>query len=75
MVSQVSADVTTDPRTGKSYYTIRVAVPDDELRRLGAVRLTPGMPVETFVQTGQRTVLSYLMRPLADQVQHAFREN
>ena len=38
------------------------------------VRLPPGMPVETFVQTGERTVISYLMKPLYDQFMRAFRE-
>jgi HlyD family secretion protein len=34
----------------------------------------PGMPVEAFVKTGDRTVMSYLMKPLSDQVNRAFRE-
>jgi HlyD family secretion protein len=46
----------------------------DEIARLGDVKLIPGMPVETFVQTGDRTVLSYLIKPLADQFMRAFRE-
>lgn len=73
-VSRISPDLTTDPRTGQSSYTTRVAVSEDELKRLGAVRLTPGMPVEAFIQTQSRTVLSYFTKPLADQVARAFRE-
>ncbi len=74
IVSRVSADTTTDQRTGQSYYTIRVALPPEEVARLGDVRLIPGMPVEAFVQTGDRTMMSYLVKPLQDQLMRAFRE-
>ncbi|MDO8878057.1 MAG: HlyD family type I secretion periplasmic adaptor subunit [Pseudolabrys sp.] len=73
-VSRVSADTSTDQRTGQSYYTIRIALPPETVRLLGDVRLLPGMPVEAFVQTGDRTVISYLMKPLRDQFMRAFRE-
>jgi HlyD family secretion protein len=46
----------------------------DELARLGGVTLVPGMPVEVFVKTGDRKVLSYLVKPLSDQINRAFRE-
>ena len=49
-------------------------MPPDEVARLGNVRLVPGMPVEAFVKTGDRTVMSYLMKPLSDQINRAFRE-
>lgn len=74
LVSRVSPDVTTDQRTGQSYYTIRVSMPPEEIARLGEVKMIPGMPVEAFVQTGDRTMLSYLMKPLHDQLMRAFRE-
>jgi HlyD family secretion protein len=74
VVTRVSPDVTTDQRTGQSYYTIRVSMPPAEVARLGDVKMIPGMPVEAFVQTGDRTVLSYLMKPLNDQLMRAFRE-
>jgi HlyD family secretion protein len=74
VVSRVSPDVTTDQRTGQSYYTIRVSMPPSEIARLADAKLIPGMPVEAFVQTGNRTVLSYLMKPLSDQLMRAFRE-
>ena len=73
-VSQVSADITTDQRTSQSYYTIRIGMTAEEIARLGNVRLVPGMPVEAFVKTGERTVMSYLMKPLSDQINRAFRE-
>ena len=46
----------------------------DEVARLGDVKLIPGMPVEAFVQTGDRTMMSYLVKPLQDQLMRAFRE-
>jgi HlyD family secretion protein len=74
-VTRVSADVTTDQRTGQSYYTIRVSLPPSEVARLGDNnKLIPGMPVEAFVQTGDRTMLSYLLKPLNDQLMRSFRE-
>jgi HlyD family secretion protein len=73
-LERVSADVVEDERTGHSYYTARIVIPADQLSRLGAVKLLPGMPVEAFIATEERTVLSYLMKPLSDQVLHAFRQ-
>jgi len=74
IVTRVSPDVTTDQRTGQSYYTIRISMPPEEVARLGDVKLIPGMPVEAFVQTGDRTLISYLIKPLNDQLMRAFRE-
>lgn len=73
-VTRISADTSTDKRTGRSYYTIRIALPAKQVARLHGVKLIPGMPVEAFVQTGERTVISYLMKPLHDQFMRAFRE-
>jgi HlyD family secretion protein len=73
-VSRISADITSDQRTGQSYYTIRISIPPEQLTRLGEVKLVPGMPVECFIQTGERTVISYLLKPLRDQLMRTFRE-
>jgi len=73
-VTVVSPDVTQDQKTGTSYYTIRISIPDTEIARLRGSKLVPGMPVESFIQTGKRTVLSFLTKPLADQVARAWRE-
>jgi HlyD family secretion protein len=73
-ITRISADTSTDQRTGQSYYTIRIAMAADQVERLGDVKLLPGMPVEAFVQTGDRTMFSYLMKPLHDQFVRAFRE-
>jgi HlyD family secretion protein len=74
-VTRLAADVSTDQRTGASYYTARISLEDDEVARLGGVHLVPGMPVETFLQLGDRSVASYLTKPLYDQVARAWREH
>ena len=73
-VTRVSADAAADQRTGQTYYTIRLAMSPEEVAKLGDVKMVPGMPVETFVQTGDRTVISYLIKPLSDQLMRMFRE-
>jgi HlyD family secretion protein len=73
-VSLVSADITQEAKSGASFYTVRIAPPSSELARLDGLKLVPGMPVESFIQTGERTVISYLTKPLADQITRAWRE-
>ena len=73
-ITRIAADTTTDQRTGQTYYNTRIAMTKGEIARLGEVKLIPGMPVEAFVQTGERSVMSYLIKPLQDQFMRAFRE-
>lgn len=73
-IATVSADVTLDPKTGQSYYVGRVRIDAEARAALGDVKLVPGMPVEVFVATHQRTAISYFAKPLTDQFQRAFRE-
>jgi len=73
-VEQVAADVTADKQTGAAYYVVRISVSENEWKRLADLVPLPGMPVEAFVQTGARTALAYLTKPLTDQVARAFRE-
>jgi HlyD family secretion protein len=73
-LTRISADASVDQRTGMSFYTLRIGLSPDEVAQLGDVKLVPGMPVETFMQTGDRTVISYLAKPFVDQVKRAFRE-
>jgi HlyD family secretion protein len=70
----ISADITTDERSRDSYYIVRIALSQEALANLGALRLVPGMPVEAFIRTDERSVISYLIKPLSDQVMRAFRE-
>jgi HlyD family secretion protein len=73
-VSRIAADLTTDERSGQSYYLVRVAIPQAEKEKLKNLTLVPGMPAEVMIKTGERTALSYLVKPLSDQVFRAFRE-
>jgi HlyD family type I secretion membrane fusion protein len=77
-VLRVSADRVSDPRSGASYYEARIAV-DDIRRGPGMVEalpvtIGPGMPAQVIIRTGRRSVLQYLVGPLADQVRRAMRE-
>jgi HlyD family secretion protein len=73
-VTRISAETTQDTKTGQPYYMIRIAFAAADVKRIGEVKLVPGMPVEAFIQTSDRTVLSYLVKPVEDQVTRAFRE-
>jgi HlyD family secretion protein len=72
-VETVSPDIVVDQRTGAGYYVARVSLPPEAMAKLGE-KLVPGMPVEVLIATDKRTVLSYLVRPLGDQLMHTFRE-
>jgi HlyD family secretion protein len=74
VVSYVSADISRDQQTNASYFTVRVTLPDEERRRLAGLQLVPGMPAEVFMQTGSRTMLSYLFKPITDQLRRTFVE-
>jgi HlyD family secretion protein len=74
VVSHVSADISRDAKSEASYYTVRVSLPGDELARLSGLQLISGMPAEVFVQTASRTMMSYLFKPISDQLHRMFRE-
>lgn len=74
-VHSVSADRLVDPNSGLPYYLVSVRIPEAELARLDGLTLVPGMPAEVFINTGERTALSYLVKPLTDSLARAFRED
>jgi HlyD family secretion protein len=74
-VSRISPDLSQDKVTGQSFYLIRVSMTKKEVARLVGHKLVPGMPVETFVRTGDRSIVSYLLKPMLDQAAKAFRES
>ena len=69
----VSADSSTDQQSGASFYTARIALDRSEIDRLGGKALLPGMPADAFIQTGSRTALAYLVKPIEDQLVRTFR--
>ena len=74
-VTKVSADIFEDETTGLSYYSAEIAPNEGEIERLGGVELLPGMPVEAFIKTAERTPLNYLVKPFLDYFNRAFRES
>jgi HlyD family secretion protein len=74
IVSFVSPDLSRDQPSNAGYFTVRVTLPEEERRRLAGLQLVSGMPAEVFMQTGSRTMLSYLFKPITDQLQRAFVE-
>ncbi|MDP5305877.1 HlyD family type I secretion periplasmic adaptor subunit [Paracoccus sp. 2205BS29-5] len=74
-LERISADALTDEATRMPYYRAEVTIPPDELDKLGALALIPGMPVEVYIQTGERSPMAYLVKPLSDYFNRAFREN
>ena len=73
-VSFIAPAATWDETLGGHYYSADIAVAEGGLDSLGKDRLRPGMPVEIYISTEERTVLSYLLRPFTDQVSRALRE-
>jgi HlyD family secretion protein len=71
-VDVVSPDLVRD-QSG-AYYDVRISLKQEEMQRLGDLQLTPGMPAEVFLQTKSRTMLSYLFKPITDQLSRMFRE-
>ena len=73
-VTRVSADISQDPKSGIPFYTVRIALSESEIERLNGLTLVPGMPVESFIQTGARSVASYLTKPLTDHMAKSWNE-
>lgn len=73
-ISIVSADATTDEMTGMPYYEATVVIDDQSMASLDGLELLPGMPVETYIRTDDRTPLSYFLQPLSVYFARAFRE-
>jgi len=74
-IARISPDSLLDERSGQAYYAAELALEPGEVARLGDnLTLLPGMPVEAFIATGDRTPLSYLVKPLSDYFNRAFRE-
>jgi HlyD family secretion protein len=78
-VIRVSADLANEQEQSSAqplpaFYNVRIALPPEEVARLGDLHLVPGMPAEAFIQTHERTPLEYLLKPLQEQIARTFRE-
>lgn len=73
-VSRVAADITRDENKGSVHYLVRITLKEGEINRLKGLKLVPGMPADVYVKTGDRTAMSYLMKPLTDHFSRVFIE-
>jgi HlyD family secretion protein len=73
-VFRVAGDLIKEQQTGLAYYVAGIKVDPAELAKLQGLKLVPGMPAEVYIKTGERTLASYLLKPLFDQMQRALRE-
>ena len=71
---RIGGDLTRDGQTGQGYYVAAISITSQELKRLGSLKLLPGMPADAFITTGSRTFASYLMKPISDQMSRSMRE-
>lgn len=74
VITQVSADRTVDERTGQAFYKVRAAVAPEGMKMIAHLQIRPGMPVELFVKTGERTMMNYLLKPVFDRANSAMTE-
>ena len=73
-VVQIAADAATDSRQNASYFKLIVEVTPDGMHKLQHHEVKAGMPADVFIKTGERTFMSYLLKPLTDRMQHALIE-
>ncbi len=75
VLTEISADRTVDERTGQAFYKVKAEVAPEGLKKIANLNIRPGMPVELFVNTGERTMMSYLMKPILDRANSAMTED
>jgi protease secretion system membrane fusion protein len=73
-VLTVSADALVEPKEGTSYFKATIEVTPEGMKQLSHHQIRAGMPAEVFVRTGERTLLSYLVKPLVDRLNRALTE-
>lgn len=75
LVNQVSADAYLDDVTGSSFYRAEISLPEEQVALMGDREIVPGMPVDAFIRTADRTPLTYLLEPFTAYFRRAFRES
>jgi protease secretion system membrane fusion protein len=71
----VGADKIADPAGKAEYYLAQIETTAEGVKLLGEHRIQPGMPVEVIVKTGERSFMSYLLKPLTDRFARSFKED
>lgn len=74
IVTQVSADRLVDEKSGQPYYNLKAKVAPEGMKQIASLQIRPGMPVEMFVKTGERTMMNYLLKPVLDHIKMAMTE-
>ncbi|MBH1992423.1 MAG: HlyD family type I secretion periplasmic adaptor subunit [Sphingomonadaceae bacterium] len=74
-LAYVGADAVVDERTGQSHFPVRITIDPASMDKRSRGQLKPGLPAEIYIQTGERSMLSYLTKPLRDQFALSFRDN
>jgi protease secretion system membrane fusion protein len=74
IITQVSADRSTDERTGQPFYKVKAKVAPEGIKMLAHLQIRAGMPVELFVKTGERSMMNYLLKPIFDRAHSAMAE-
>jgi membrane fusion protein, protease secretion system len=74
IVTQVSADRFVDERTGQAYYKVVTRVAPEGLKMITNLKIRPGMPVDMFIKTGERTMMNYLLKPILDHLKLSMTE-
>lgn len=74
-VITISADRMIDDKNSAPFYLVALDMADEEMQKLKSIKLMPGMPAEVAIRTGERTAISYLMKPLTDGVARAFKDD
>ena len=74
VITGVSADRTTDERTGQAFYKIKAAVAPEGQKMIAHLQIRPGMPADMLVNTGERTMMNYLLKPILDRVYTSMKE-
>ena len=75
VVVSVSGDRLVDERSAEPFFLSRVEIPSEERKKLGDVKLTAGMPADVLIQTGERTALDYILKPLTDAFARGLNED
>lgn len=74
IVTNVSADRLVDEKSGQPYYSVKAKVAPEGIKLISNLQIRPGMPVELFVKTGERTMMNYLLKPIIDQLKMSMTE-
>jgi HlyD family secretion protein len=74
-IVRLAADLSREAQTNSMFYVARIGIDPSSIAQLGKLKLVPGMPVEAYISTGERTALSYLIKPITDHIHRVFRED